>query len=383
MNITDIECLDRSLKIRQFIRASSSKHTIGNIQSFCSNGGKSNKVIYQEFKKITTQEEVCRIAQESINILTDSNRKYKYLETGDSVESSKAIEQVSMIDIDTFLTRQSRVFLKCIYKPFHKEGIKSFLDLVREAETERDSSTSRRLESIIHAFPVYFRDMANSFNDKINIRNCNMSHILNVDGGWIPIEDITTRELQLIFKKVLNKDSSPNLKEKLEIVTNEPIDIIGFRQSCRNPKLRHIHYRLIHNDFYTYSKMYKFKMTQDSKCPRCSLEETTPHLLWECHESRKIWSLFNKLLDELQCSVYKIANYKDLYKTERNSAISIIKMKIIQQLIQIERPKDWCKATLVRLITQLIDYDFCYSKGKNEIDRTKLKWGTFLKLKIS
>ena len=124
-------------------------------------------------------------------------------------------------------------------------------------------------------------------------------------------------------------------------------------------------------------------MTQDSKCPRWSLEETTPHLLWECHESRKIWSLFNKLLDEHQCSVFKIANYEDLYKTERNSAISIIKMKIIQQLIQIERPKDWCKATIVCLITQLIDYDFCNSKGKNEIDRTKLKWGTFLTLKIS
>jgi hypothetical protein len=53
-----------------------------------------------------------------------------------------------------------------------------------------------------------------------------MTHILNIDGGWIPIKDITTRELQIIFKKVLNKVSSPNLEEKLDIVTNEPIDII-------------------------------------------------------------------------------------------------------------------------------------------------------------
>jgi hypothetical protein len=90
---------------------------------------------------------------------------------GDSVESSKAIEQVSMIDIDSFLTRQSRVFLKCIYKPFHKEGIKSFLDLVREAETERDRNTSKRLESLIHAFLDYFRDMANLFNEEINSKH--------------------------------------------------------------------------------------------------------------------------------------------------------------------------------------------------------------------
>jgi hypothetical protein len=113
------------------------------------------------------------------------------------------------------------------------------------------------------------------------------------------------------------------------------------------------------------------------------MEETTPHLLWECHESRKIWVLLNNLLDELQCSIYKIVNYEDLYKTERNSAISTIKIKIIQQLIQIERPKDWCKATLVRLITQLIEYDLCNAKGKIGMDKTKVKWGAFLKLNIS
>ncbi len=156
LNITDIECLDRSLKLRQFIRASSSKHPISSIQSFCSNGGICNKVIHQEFKSITSREEVCTIAQESINILTDVNRKNKFQEKGDSIESSKAIEQISMTDIDTFLTRQSRVFLKCIYKPFRQKGIITYLDLVREAETEMDGKTYSRLKSIINAFQDYF-----------------------------------------------------------------------------------------------------------------------------------------------------------------------------------------------------------------------------------
>ena len=35
LNITDIDCLNRSLKLRQFLRAIKSRHPICNIQKFC------------------------------------------------------------------------------------------------------------------------------------------------------------------------------------------------------------------------------------------------------------------------------------------------------------------------------------------------------------
>ena len=35
LNITDIDCLNRSLKLRQFIRASKTRHPIRVIQKFC------------------------------------------------------------------------------------------------------------------------------------------------------------------------------------------------------------------------------------------------------------------------------------------------------------------------------------------------------------
>ncbi len=104
-----------------------------------------------------------------------------------------------MTDIKTYLTRKSRVFLKCIFKPFEKKGIESFFELVREAETERDNNISKRLENVIKAFPPYFRDSANSFNDDTNIQSKELTHLLNTDGRWLPIRDVTTKELQWIF----------------------------------------------------------------------------------------------------------------------------------------------------------------------------------------
>jgi hypothetical protein len=286
-----------------------------------------------------------------------------------------------MTDIDTFLTRQSRVFLKCIYKPFRQKGIITYLDLVREAESEMDSKTYSRLKSIINAFPDYFKDAANSFNDELNVEDINITHLLNVDDSWIPIWDVTTKELQAIFKKALNKTSLPNFEDKLGITNYELIDIIKFRKGCRNQKLRHIHFRLIHNDFFTYSKMFRFKMSVDSNCPRCNMDETTAHLLWECPESNKIWSHLNEILEAIQCSSLKINKYEDLYKTESNAAISTIKIRIIQELIQIERPKNWCKKRIIQVISQLRDYDLINSKGNHDSNKAKIKWLPFLNLK--
>jgi hypothetical protein len=63
LNITDIECLDKSLKLKQYIRASSSSHNIKHIQIFCNNNNKNT--VLQEFK-VNTCEDVCQVAQETI-----------------------------------------------------------------------------------------------------------------------------------------------------------------------------------------------------------------------------------------------------------------------------------------------------------------------------
>jgi len=379
LKITDIESLDRSLKLRQYIRAAYSNHNIKQIQRLCTNNGKSNEVLLQEFSTISTEEDICRIAQESINYITDACRKDFFSEKGEIITSKFAIEQIAMTDIKTYLTRKSRVFLKCIFKPFEKKGIESFFELVREAETELDNNISKRLENVIKAFPPYFRDSANSFNDDTNIQSKELTHLLNTDGRWLPIRDVTTKELQWIFKKILNKIPETNIRNKLGIDNDDEIRITNFRDGCKNPRLRHIHFRLIHDDFFTRSKMYKFKMIDNPNCQRCGLEETTKHLLWDCRESQKIWVFLNEILTENSHYSSRINKYSDIYRTESNNVVSIIKMKIIQEMIQIERPINWNKEKIIQIILRMRDLEIPSTIGKSRNINIIHKWNNFIK----
>jgi hypothetical protein len=132
LKISDIESLDRSLKLRQFIRASKSKHAIHQDQSYCINKMLSKEKLISEFESSSKKEAICGSAQDSLIILTDTCRQNRFLEKGNSIESRFAIEQIAMKNIDTYLIRKARVFLKCIHKPFEKKGIITYLDLVRK-----------------------------------------------------------------------------------------------------------------------------------------------------------------------------------------------------------------------------------------------------------
>jgi hypothetical protein len=66
--------------------------------------------------------------------------------------------------------------------------------------------------------------------------------------------------------------------------------------------------------------------------------EDTKHLLWDCIESRKIWKIHNEVLKSLKMDNMLILKYEDLYRNELTSASSLIKIRIIQEFIQINRP---------------------------------------------
>jgi hypothetical protein len=196
---------------------------------YCTNSSQGSEAVVQEYKVVSSSEDISIIAQESLNLITDSSRSNRFSEKGDNIESKYAIEQISMINVSTFLARKERVFLQCMFKPFANKGIITFLDLVREAETEMNRVSSRTLEALIKAFPPYFRDAANSFNDDINNYNNKLTHIEH-EGKWLPIHECTTKELQNIFKKILNKTSETDFQTKLDLESCEEIDIVKFRK---------------------------------------------------------------------------------------------------------------------------------------------------------
>jgi hypothetical protein len=378
LRITDVECLDRSLKLRQYIRASKSNHNIAQIQKFCSESSGSLLTLPHEFANVTKDECVSNVAQETINIIMDEQRMDMFGHKGDDIECSISINHIAGVNVQTYLLRKSRPFLSCIFRQLKKEGIDTFLDLAMEAETEMNKPRQKRLESILNAFPKYFRDAAKSFNENINTQAMEITHLLNRNNKWQPIHIISTSEIQWILKKALNRVSVVDFEERLNVPNGFEINIMEFRNSCKNAKLRNIYFRLIHNDFFTHERMFKYKMVNSPYCPRCGMIENIDHLMWECKESKQIWKCYNEVLNDLGLERMILNKREDLYKTEILSPLSLIKMKIIQEIIQIERPKNWSKNNVHNLIKHIRNIEVQNATDKHETISINRKWKHFL-----
>ena len=68
LNMIDVDCLNRALKLRQFIRANYVDHPIRIIQKYCLERLGHTSTIVQEYHKLTTLDAVVRSAQSTINI---------------------------------------------------------------------------------------------------------------------------------------------------------------------------------------------------------------------------------------------------------------------------------------------------------------------------
>ena len=87
--------------------------------------------------------------------------------------------------------------------------------------------------------------------------------------------------------------------------------------------------------------MCRFGMIDNNTCERCHQIESTRHLLWDCVESKNIWELFNTWT-RTNDSMSKVINeYHDIYAMDDCAHVCKVKMRIIQEMIQIERPIGW------------------------------------------
>jgi hypothetical protein len=120
--------------------------------------------------------------------------------------------------------------------------------------------------------------------------------------------------------------------------------------------------------------MYKYKMTDTDKCPRCSCTETINHLLWECTHARQIWKLYNKFISKLGNEQDSVKEYDNVYKVGSSPAIALVKIKVIQELIQIERPKNWNNEKMDSLVEELIRNERYIAKNKFLLGKFLLKW---------
>ena len=111
--------------------------------------------------------------------------------------------------------------------------------------------------------------------------------------------------------------------------------------------------------------MCRFGMINNNTCERCEEIESTKHLLWECAESKNIWELFNTWITNNNPSSNLINEYKNIYGIDDSAHVCKVKMKIIQEMIQIERPRGW-NLEKINLISKEFKKIELYNKTKNK-----------------
>jgi hypothetical protein len=166
-----------------------------------------------------------------------------------------------------------------------------------------------------------------------------------------------------------------NAKNKID--NFETDDIVIIRKTIKNVKLRNIFYRLINNDFYSKEKMMKFKMTLDDKCDRCGSTETTKHLLWECKWSQDMWNNLNSIYRKMNLKEGFIRKYDDLFNFKSCSGSNTIKLKLINELIQIERPKHLNEQNIVIIINKLKNIEKYIAIKNKQLTKYYAKWSKF------
>ena len=341
LNVTDIECLDRSLKTRQFVRADKSSHPIKIIQLYCIESQGQRKVIDQGYSKICDKEGVTMVAQSTINTLNDGVKKELNNNLDKYIGDINAINYAGSTNIKLFLKRGNNLMIECVYNPLLHDGIESLHELVGEIEIENDRNRLRRLRMVLQAFPAGLIELASNFNEDNNVDIDILNSIVNENGTWIQLNKISTKELQSILKTNLGKVSSQNHQAKLGINVFDKENIIKFRHKCKNIKLRHVYYRLISGDIFSKERMFRFGMADNNTCERCNEIETTRHLIWECRDSRNMWDLFNNWSATNNNTVTTINDYQDIFCMNDNEHACKVKIIIIQEMIQIQRPMGW------------------------------------------
>ena len=374
----DVECLDKALKLKQFLRASSSDHVIAKFQIYSSEKLGYDEVLNQDYHKVTEDDPVLKTGQETVNLLSDHARNNLYGGLEMAETSTIAINTVGSIYIPSYLIRKGKLMANCIFNKFKNEGLETLKDLILELEITRDRSRLNLLKFIESNIEVGLLEIARKFNDDLNTDLLSLSHFSLGNDTYVPVQDITVKQLQTLLKVALNKTSKTDFNKKLEISDFDPNVILKVRKEISNVKFRNVFYRLINNDFFTRVKMLKFKMTESAKCERCGLDETSKHLLWECPYSCMAWKNYNEILDEINLGSEKIVSYEKIFDWGGSACVILIKLKIINEFIQLERPKNLTKDRISTLIKMLIITEKYIAIKNQTLKKFKERWKPFL-----
>ena len=152
----------------------------------------------------------------------------------------------------------------------------------------------------------------------------------------------------------------PNLLPKmLSQTTSTNLKSLGYKLSkLTNVKLKTILLRSIHGDIYSGTRLKKFGMIEDDRCPRCNLPETIEHQLLECEYCKRLWSVISIITSIPTTDLNTVLGLNDLH----DKTTLTINAEVIRRLLSIDRITSDIKAIVKSVINNLTTLEYGVTK---------------------
>ncbi len=80
------------------------------------------------------------------------------------MQNKNLIDEISSINLKTFLTRKNKPFILCILKLVNDSGITTLADLVQAEEHVKDNNLAKSIKLVLSAIPKYLIEIAKNYN---------------------------------------------------------------------------------------------------------------------------------------------------------------------------------------------------------------------------
>jgi hypothetical protein len=88
-----------------------------------------------------------------------------------------------------------------------------------------------------------------------------------------------------------------------------------------------------------------------------------------------MWSVYNTIIKTEFNSSFSINNFEDIFNFDTGTCENRLKLKLINELIQIERPTFWSKSKMMSIIAEMKSLDKYISiKNKRNLEDYKKMW---------
>ena len=83
---------------------------------------------------------------------------------------------------------------------------------------------------------------------------------------------------------------------------------------------------------------------------------------------------------KLQLNNELVDSFKNIFETGQTQGACLVKIKVIQEMIQVERPRNWGNYNLIKIITDLIHIDSYNAKLNRTVEKFASKWKRFINI---